>query len=89
MDPFALLDEAVRVAESRGYPAAGWFLCRDEEGYSAWVYGSDGETETPLWSVSNLHETLGAAASEALAHAQDLPHLGFALGGGGQGAGVA
>lgn len=73
-DPLAILDAAVDEATRRGYPATGWFLCKDEGGYSAWVYAADeyAGLERPLWTSANLSETLAEAAADCYTRASGL-----------------
>lgn len=75
MGPIEILDEAVSVARRKGYHVEGWFICRDDEGYAAWLYVLRGHSydEEPLWREAELVETLAEAAGDCLTRAAALP----------------
>ncbi len=73
-DPFDLLEESILAAQVRGWPASGWHMSGDEEGYAAWIFEVSGDVERPLWTESELMPTPLMAAKECFARATQLEH---------------
>lgn len=71
-DPLDLLDEALRIAVTRGWDASGWMLTNDEDGYSAWLYETTDDSETSMWSDIELMPTPLMAAKECYSRACKL-----------------
>ncbi|MCB9677916.1 MAG: hypothetical protein H6737_22650 [Alphaproteobacteria bacterium] len=48
-DPFAILAEAIEVAQKRGAQADGWMMASSPTGVVAWLYREDEEGQWALF----------------------------------------
>lgn len=73
MSPIDTLNESLAAALSAGVAVSGWHLQADGEGYAAWLYWLDGDTERCLFDGSvEMHQDVEAAAAWCLEQARGL-----------------
>lgn len=69
-DVAAILDRAVATARAAGHPVSGWTMQSSDEGYVAWLYVEDDESQEPLFDDVDLLPSAEAAARWCLMRAE-------------------
>lgn len=72
MDPVELLNQAVEAARAAGLRCDGWTMQASEDGYVAWLYVEDEESQDSLFEGVDILPTAEAAAQWCLVRATDL-----------------
>ena len=71
-DPVNLLNQAVEVVRGAGMPCDGWTLQASDEGFVAWLFVEDAESQRCLFEGVDILPSAAAAAHSALVRASDL-----------------
>lgn len=69
-DVAAILDRAVATARAAGHPVSGWTMQSSDDGYVAWLYVEDDESQQPLFDDVDLLPSAEAAARWCLMRAE-------------------
>ena len=71
-DPVAMLNQAVEAAKAAGIECDGWTMQSSSDGYVAWLYTEDEESQTSLFEGVDILPSASAAAQWVLVRASEL-----------------
>ena len=71
-DPVVLLNRAVEAARAAGIDCDGWTMQASEDGYVAWLYTEDDDSQTSLFEGVDILPSASAAAQWVLVRANEL-----------------
>ena len=71
-DPVAMLNQAVEAAKAAGIECDGWTMQSSSDGYVAWLYTEDEESQTSLFEGVDILPSAAAAAQWVLVRASEL-----------------
>jgi hypothetical protein len=71
-DPVGLLNKAVETARAAGIDCDGWTMQGSGDGYAAWLYTEDEDSQTSLFEGVDILPSATAAAQWVLVRAAEL-----------------